>query len=1126
MQFKASGNLMPRRQRLLLQTLLVMNLTVILVVAACLQVSARGYSQKMITLSEKNAPLETVFKDIRKQTGYTFFCKYEWLQQARKVDIEVKNVPLEEVLNICFKDQPLTYTIIKQTIIVKQKQEQLPADKDLPPSTYINVHGRVLDEAGKPLVAVTVTVKGTKIATSTDENGEFTLNNTDKNATLIFSSVNMVPFEVRVNGRVDLLVNLKAKTSQLDEVQIIAYGTTTERLSTGDVTTVKAADIEKQPVSNPLLALEGRVPGLFIAQTTGFAGSAVSVSIQGQNSIASGNDPLYVIDGVPYTSQLLPTLNGVQGGGLGYSPSPLNFINPTDIESISVLKDADATSIYGSRAANGAILITTKKGKAGQTKFDFNLQNGWGKVTRKLDLLNTRQYLQMRHEAFYNDSIANPSANIQPGPGDYDINGTWDTTRYTDWQKALIGGTAQYTNLSTTISGGNTGTQYLVGGTYHRETNVFPGDFSDLKGSLHFNINNVSSNQKFKLQLTGSYLVDNNKLPNHDLTSDAITLAPNAPALYKTDGSLNWEPDTNGNSTWSNPLSYLNIKGTIKTNNLISNAVISYQLLPGLEIKSSLGYTNLQTNETIIHPVTSVAPENRSSFPRYSLFANSNINSWIIEPQATFKKAIGNGRLEAMVGMTIEQNNSLGQKSTAIGFNSDLLLGDIGSAASVQAHTTAASIYKYNAAFGRLSYNWDDKYLLSLTGRRDGSSRFGAANQFHNFGSIAGAWIFSREDLFLKNLSFISYGKLRASYGTTGNDQISDYQFLSLYSSTYVSTPYQGATGLQPNGLTNPYLQWEETKKSALGLDLGILKDRLLLTANYFINRSSNQLLLYTLPVITGFGSIVRNFPATVQNSGWELILSSTNVKTRDFSWSTHINLTLPRNKLIAFPNISNSYYASAYVVGQPITIQKVFHLVGVNDTTGIYQFADSKGNPTYNPSLGTDNTVIVNTAPKFYGGFQNSFTYKGFQLDVFFQFVKQVAHNYYFGNFPGYFSSSPNSGNQPTTVLGRWQKSGDVRSIQRYNSDLSISNEFVTAWYFSDAAYSDASYIRLKNLSLSWQLPESWRKKAMLQNARLYIQGQNLLTITRYIGIDPETQSSSTLPPLKILTLGIQLTL
>jgi TonB-linked SusC/RagA family outer membrane protein len=1112
--------------RRLTKTLLIMKLTVIMLVLS-LPIFAKGRAQERVTLSEKNASLEVVLKEIQKQTGYQYFFQDKWKAIAKKIDISVSNAALDDVLSICFKDQPFTYTLINKIIVVQEKQlGKVQEDNDRHGEIPTTLGGKVRSETGAPLAGATVTLEGTKKGGITNNNGEFLLQDVKPGKYTL--EVSFVGYEIYkedivVTGHTtNIFAVLKQAINSLDEAQVIAYGEVSKRLQTGNVTTVKAEDIEKQPVSNPMLALEGRVPGLFITQSNGLPGSGVTVRVQGQNSILSGNDPLYVVDGVPYPSQMLSTVSGgplgSSGGAVfgGVAPgggNPLSYINPADIESIEVLKDADATAIYGSRAANGAILITTKKGKAGQTKVDINLQQGWGKEARRLKLLNTQQYLQMRNEALKNDGLMPDSTS------DFDLT-AWDPTRYTDWQKVLIGGTAQYNTINTSISGGTIGTQYLIGGTYHRETTVFPGDFADQKGSLHFNINNVSANQKFRIQLSGNYLVDNNQLPQSDQTSVAISLAPNSPALHNMDGSLNWAPTSSGASTFRNPLAYIYNSYQNRTTNLFSNAVLSYHILTGLEIRSSFGYTNLQTNEFFAFPLIANRPELRPNTTRSAEYTNSMAHSWLIEPQVNYKKTIGEGKLEALVGTTVQQNNSNGEHLVGIGYNSDDVLADIHSAASVTVNSTTASVYKYNALFGRVNYNWKDKYIINLTARRDGSSRFGAQNQFHNFASAGGAWIVSQEGFIKENIAFISFGKLRASYGTTGNDQIGEYQFMNLYNPTSADVPYQNTTGIAPNSLLNPYLQWEETQKMQFGLDLGFSHDRILLTANYVHNRSSNQLLQYALPFITGFTAITQNFPATVQNTAWEFMLNTTNVKSKNFVWSSYFNLTIPQNKLVAFPNLASSTYSTSLIIGQPISIIRAFHFLGADPTTGVYQFA-SKTDP-FNPVFPDDATVLIKMTPKFYGGLQNSFKYKGLQLDILFQFVKQTGINnlFNFNPVPGQFSSGYS--NQPTTVLNRWQKPGDKSSVQRYNSDGSL---FISEYYAqsSDAGYSDASYIRLKNLSLSYALPMKSRQQPLLRNCIVYVQGQNLLTITRYLGLDPENQNASSLPPLRILMVGLR---
>jgi len=1123
--------------RLYNKIVLVMRLTAFLLMVGCLQMSANGIAQS-VTIVEKNAPLDKIFKQIEKQTSYVFFYDDHILQNAKKVDVNIKNGSVEQVMQACLKDMPLNYQIVGNTIIVVVKGKARAVgevvqntDKGL---AFIDVRGRVTNENGEPIAGVTVTVKGSKQATSTNSQGDFFIANTDKEAILIFSGSTVETFEVKVAGRTEVMVKLVMKVSKLDEVQVIAYGTTTQRLSTGNINSIKGEEIQKQPINNFLLALEGRVPGLFISQSTGLSGTGVTVRLQGQNSIFGGNDPLYVIDGVPYSSQMLPTTAGGNGGILGksgdnvYSPggngSPLSYINPSDIESVEVLKDADATSIYGSRAANGAILVTTKKGKIGPIKINSNFQYGEGKVSRSTDMMNTQQYILMRKEAFRNDNLfpsANPSA-VLPFVYAPDLT-IWDTTRFTDWRKVLIGGVAKYANINSTVSGGNAAIQYLVGGTYHRETTVFPGDFSDEKAFVHFNINNVSINKKFHLQLSGSYGYDNNQLPQTDLTVSSYFLPPNAPSLLNPDGSLNWAPNALGTSTWTNPLSINLNRYKNRTNNLISSLILNYKVLPGLELLANIGYSNLGTKESLPIVAVSKPPESRTSSNRQVYLSNSTLNSWIIEPQLIYKTSMSKARIEALVGATIQRNSNEGLYLFGSGYNSDVVVEDIRQASSLTILNSISSIYKYAAAFGRVNFNWNDKYILNLTARRDGSSRFGAQNQFHDFGSVGIAWIFSKESFFERLSNIISFGKLKVSYGTTGNDQIDDYRFMNLYNPNSPTVPYQNTIGLSLNGLPNPYLQWEETKKMSFGIDLSAIKDRILISFSYNLNRSSNQLLQYALPIITGVNSIVDNFPATVQNRTLEFSLNTSNIKRKHFTWNTTFNITSSQNKLISFPTLSTSTYANQLVIGQPANVVKTYHFLGVDPATGLYMVADSRGNPTTTPNSITDKTVFINKNPTIYGGLQNAFIFNRFQLDFLFQFVKQIAPSnilFGLGSYPG----NGNRNNQPLYALNRWPNPGQNTDLQKFSSGsgVSIFNQFNNA-NSSDIAYVDASFIRLKTLSISYDLVKESTTKGVLSSCRVYVQCQNLLTITKYPGLDPETQVY-TLPPLRTITAGIQI--
>ena len=976
------------------------------------------------------------------------------------------------------------------------------------------VSGKVTNELGEPMSGVTVKEKGTQNAVGTDAKGTYSLTVSDEKAIVEFSFIGYETQDLKAkdipSGSV---IILKSAPQNLQEV-VINKGFYSEKqeLSTGDVSVVSAKTIEEQPVSDPTLALIAQVPGLNIQQASGIPGSYATINIRGLNSIANGNNPYYVVDGVPFSSTTLTDYNGIHGGAI--VNSPFNALNPNDIESIEVLKDADATAIYGSKGANGVIIITTKKGKAGETKVNVDLNQGIGQVPHFIDLLNSQQYLQMRHEAFANDGIPFPSLANNPQDNNYDVNGEWDTTRYTNWQKVLIGNTAHYTNAQASISGGNANTQFLIGAGYNRATTVFPGDFGDKKGSLHFSLTNTSSNQKFKTVLTASYVNDNNNVPNEDLTS-SITLAPDAPAVYGTNG-LNWQV-LNGTATWNNPLAYTLTSYNAVPNNLVSNLNLSYQLMPGLLISSSFGYNHDELNQTNLVPATAFGPpDNMSPYANESNFATNYNSGWIIEPQLSYQRKISKGNLNVLVGGTLQQNTTQYYSNTGLGYTNPGLISNPEAADIYFLSNYQYSVYRYEALVARIGYTWDDKYLLNLTANRDGSSRFGPDHQYGNFGSVGAGWIFSKEKAVTDAAPWLSFGKLRFSYGTTGNDQIGDYQYLSTYSPN--STTYQGISGLNPTALANPNFSWEVDKKLEGGFDMGFLKDNINVSLSYYRNRTANQLVGYPLPSVTGFTSIEYNLPAVVQNTGFEASIHTVNIKSSNFSWTTLVNFTAPENKLVSFPGLPGSPYAYQYVVGQSLYIREAYDYTGVNPQTGLYTFktADAGGVPSYP-------TDIAHTPPltqKFYGGIGNNFTYKSFGLDIFIQFVKQLGYNpeYSFLNQPGTFNS-----NQLTSVLGAWQKPGQTASVQLYGTESNTQNLY-SAYTLSNAMVTDASFIRIKNVELYYRFPASWQGWANMQNARIYIRGQNLFTFTGYKGLDPENAANAqlVLPSLRVIMLGV----
>jgi TonB-linked SusC/RagA family outer membrane protein len=986
-------------------------------------------------------------------------------------------------------------TLVQKTVTLNQVQSK---------QVQTVVTGTVTDATGS-LPGVTVTVKGTPTSTITDNGGKYSIN-AKTGDILIFSYVGYKEVSVTVSVSTVINVTMQEDATTLQEVKINAgYYSVKESESTGSIARVTAATIEKQPVTDVLAAMQGRMSGVNITQTTGVPGGGFDIQIRGINSLrADGNQPLYIIDGMTFSSQSLGN-TAISGPILpGAGVSPLNNINPSDIESIEILKDADATSIYGSRGANGVVLITTKKGKKGKTQFSFNTYTGVGSISRRLELLNTPQYLEMREEAFANDGI-------DPIPDwAYDMNGTWDKNRYTDWQDELIGGTSNTRNIEAGVSGGSCTTQFLIRGTLYNETSVFPGDFNYGKGAFHFNVNHTSEDNRFGVNLSGNYVAVKNNLPSIDLTRTAVTLAPNAPALYDENGDLNWE-----NSTWDNPLRLLEGKYLAKTKGLNIGGLLFYKLLTNLELKATMGYVDSRLDESSTAPSTIYNPAyGLNSSVSSAMVNNSDQQSWSFEPQLNWEKTIGSGKLDLLVGATFQESTAAQFAVYASGFSSNSLITNMAAASFTQIMNDSDLMYRYTAVFGRANYSLNGKYFLNLTGRRDGSSRFGSGNQFANFGAVGVAWLFGRESWVENSISFLSFGKLRSSYGTTGSDQIGDYQFLNTYIPS--GTTYQGMTGLEPARLYNPNFSWEINKKFEVALELGFLNDNVFLTTAYYNNRSSNQLVGVPLPGTTGFNSIQANLDANVENSGLEFDLRTVNFNRDHFKWKTSLNLTFSKTELLSFPNLEGSVYANQYVIGESLSIRKVYEYTGINSTTGLYEFRDFNGDGLL--TANEDREKIVDTSPEYFGGLQNSLTYKNWQFDFFFQFVKQLGIN------SNATSDLPGSAsNMPVDVLDRWQEIGDTGSVQVYTAGFNgdAVNAFYTYYTSSDAAYSDASYVRLKNVSLSYTLPDSW-----LQDVRckFYFQGQNLLTFTQFKGADPENQSQGRLPTLRILAVGVQL--
>lgn len=1073
---------------------------------------------KEVTIHASEVPLENVLTEIADQTQVKFAYGIDHLDLKEKVSVSADKRSLGSILNELLSPLNIRYKVHDKTITLRKQDNDNDDDHSyLSPSkgsdkksALLPVTGRVTTSLGDPMAGVNIIVKGTTNGTTSDADGRYSIN-VEMNQVLALSFIGYKTVEIVFNGQANIDVTMSEDVANLGEVTVNAgYYKTSKEFQTGSIVKVEAKDIEKQPLSNPIAALQGRVAGLEIIQQNGVPGGNFKVRIRGINSLSSGNDPLYIIDGVPYTSTPMTfseTAGNILGGSTGSNGnSPLNSINPSDIESIEILKDADATAIYGSRGANGVILITTKKGEQGKTNVGVNFYSGVAKVSRSVNVLQTPDYLTMRKEAFLNDEVTPNDSNAP------DLM-VWDTTRNTNWQKELIGDAAHITDVNLSISGGDSNTQFLLSGGFHKETTVFPGLNYDQRLSALASIANTSPNGKLKTSFSVNVARTYSNLPGKDLTYSALTLAPNAPEVHDGNGDLNWEGWT---SSVENPLAFLKRKYEANGSNLITNATIGYKVISHLEAKVSLGYTNIESDAITTYPKSSYNP-NGLVPPNISVFGNSSFHNWIAEPQLNWSSPLATGTIDVLAGATFMSQNRKGLSQYAEGFSSESLMQNLAAASTVTSATNYYADYRYQAFFGRINYTLSGKYVVNVTARRDGSSRFGPGNQFSVFSAVGAAWIFSKEAFASKVMPFLSFGKIRASYGTTGNDQIGDYQYLDSYSSVGL---YQGQQGLGPTRLYNPDFAWEENRKLEANIELGFLNDRITFNFNYYHNRSSSQLVGIPLGATTGFSSIQGNFPATIQNTGAEFEVSSINMQSEDgFEWFTSVNLTVPRNKLIKFPNIEAfPAYSTQYEVGEPLEIAKLYEYAGVNPSTGIYDFKDMNEDGTIDVN---DRTATRFLGRKFYGGISNTIKFKGFQLDFLFQFVNQQGYNHThsFGMSPGALF------NQPELVMGRWTSPGqEGKDVQRFTvGGTATSNAYMSYLYYSTAAVTDASFIRLKNLSFSYSLRNSLLNKMRLQDLTVFVQGQNLLTFTKYKGLDPETSGSSSLPPLRTLTAGVK---
>jgi TonB-linked SusC/RagA family outer membrane protein len=1086
----------------------VMKLVIILCLTSLLQVNATSYAQN-ISLTVKNAPMEKALREIQKQVKYSFLYNTQMLRSAKPVSINVSNSSLEEVLKQCFTDQPLTYSIVDETIIVSKKQIKLEAkvievEEVAPPQ---EIKGKVTDSKGVPLPGVSVKLKKTNIGASTDINGNYTLNIPDA-GTLEFTYIGFLTQEIPTSGRTTINVVLLEDQQALGEVVVIGYGTQSKKdvssaIGSLAVGNKKLADL---PITSPEQLIQGRVAGVNITQDTGTPGGRSTVRIRGASSITGGNDPLYVVDGVPINAG---NYNGAAGGSV--PQNPLANISPNDIESIDILKDASAAAIYGSRASNGVIVITTKRGKQDQTKISYNSYFGFQEVAKRIPLLGGPEWGELVNEANVNVGNAPPIANPA-------------ALTTTDWQEEIFR-RAPIANNEISLSGGTQKTQYFLSGSYLNQTGVVIGSgFS--RGNFRFNFDQ-KINDKLKVGINMSMnrsKTDRVSTGDRDgIVAVAIVKSPAIPAR-RPDGSLN--PDDPYISNIDNPLIIADqVRNDAFNNRALGNAFVEFKILEGLNFRSSIGLDYLSLEE-----VNFVPPNRLTVLGRTTNGSGTNSMTqdfgWINENTLNYSKSFKeNHRFNVLLGYSNQESKF--DRTIASATNFALESIQTLSSAAIKNSSSTGGSWGLTSYFSRLNYSFKDKFNLAASYRVDGSSRFAENNKYGSFPSVSAAYRLGQEE-FLKDLSWVEDVKLRASWGLTGNQEIGNFTSRGLFAGGF---NYIGISGLSQTQLANPDLSWESTEQTNIGLDLSFFKGRISFSTDIYKKNTSGLLLAVSLPRSSGFTSSIQNV-GNVENKGVEFALNTVNIDKKDFKWSTDFNISFNRNKVTKLPGgdipLGFNGYASVIKEGYPLGTFFGWNLLGVDPATGNYIIQDVNGDkniPLASTTL--DNVVLGSAQPKFTGGFTNSVSYKNFDASVFLHFVygNQIFNQaeYSYGRLHTWFNSS-------TLARERWRKPGDVATLHRAAWGDPTRNGSV-----SNRVLQDGSFLRVRNVALGYNVQNATLKKAGIQNLRIYAAGQNIFTWTNYRGYDPEVNANgndttlgfdmSSYPQARSFSLGLNAT-
>ncbi|NOW96056.1 SusC/RagA family TonB-linked outer membrane protein [Mucilaginibacter sp. SG564] len=1079
----------------------------------CLIFVASVANAQSITASFKNAPLKSVIKELRKQSHYSFFIAEDLLNTAQPVTLSVQKENLKSTLDLIFKDSPLTFIIEDRSVTITEKDKKPGKQKSS--SASVTALGLVYNEDHDPLEGATIRVKNKDLTTTTQRGGVFTLPGVEEGDLLQVTYIGYAPETLSVTGKYQI-VNLKRAQSELDEVQVIFNGKTSLRSSTGSQVTITHEQLAVSPSPNIIEALAGLVPGLTITQNGPNASANYAITLRGTNALPVNgssdllpyvNQPLILLDGFPI-AQMPGTTGGPSSSGqLGtFSKSSsqsanglsaLFSLNPADIESVTVLKDADATAIYGTRGANGVIIITTRKAKGGDLVASASVLYGLSTYARKLDLMNTDQYLAMRRQAYKTDGKS-PTASDGP-----DLL-TFSQTQNTNWQKELLGSKPTYTaNFS--VSGGKGTTTFIANGGYFYSDGGVKGapsatlrDYNEKRTSFSLSTQSVSANGRLHLDSYFGISVVNNDLPAGSLES-LIFLAPNAPSLFDAQGNPNFAGWAEKGAVY--PGSAPGVFLPTNTKNTATNANIKfgYEILKGLIFNLESGYSinNINsffessslytTNPSTVALYASIGL-GTSSF-RSSSFNYGTISNFTLEPNLNYNRKIGKGYLNALAGISYNDQAYNTQSFAASGFTNDYLERSLVAAGSI---TPSANLdqQKLASAYARLNYSYNARYILMVSGRRDGASTFGPDKRWGSFGSVGGAWVFSDEE-FLKKMKsdFFSFGKLRSSYGITGTPVNSSFGYLSTFTAGSGYT-YEGQSTFNITQASNPDIRWSQTKKLDIGTDLGFLNDQLVVAGDVYRSLTDDQIVTTNLGSVTGLNSQVINLPAKVQNKGLEISISYRSEAMHKLTWYLAGNIAFNANKLVSFPNLKTSAFANFYDVGQPIGRVRVYNLPPLNSQTGVYDYTNIP--PNY---------VFVNFAPKFAGGIQQGINYKGFSLSLNYEYRSQAGFNSYSqGAVLGSYQSG--IGNQLVNVgKDSWKSPGDQTIFPK------LSNSYTSSFFLnSQWLETQVFYISLKNARLGYTLPKSAMKKIGINSLGFNLAGNNLFYITNYKGPNPES--------------------